>query len=134
MSGMMQGVVQGAEQGSVRWALRIESLGVFLAATFAYFWLGLAPGAFFLFLLAPDISMLGYVSGPRWGARVYNLVHIYVGPLGLLLAGYVFALPMLTGPALIWLAHIGLDRSLGYGLKYAQGFKHTHLGALNARA
>jgi hypothetical protein len=30
--------------------------------------------------------------------------------------------------ALIWAAHIGMDRALGYGLKETSGFTRTHLG------
>src|ERR1700720_1910123 len=82
---------------------------------------------FFLLFLWPDLFMLGYLVNVRLGASCYNLVHTYVGPL-LLGAVAVFehwhdALLF----ALIWTAHIGLDRMLGYGLKYPTFFKDTHL-------
>ena len=77
--------------------------------------------------------MLGYLSGPRVGAAAYNAVHVYVLPLTLLLAGFIAGLPAAMASALIWIAHIGLDRALGYGLKYATGFGDTHLGRIGRR-
>lgn len=81
--------------------------------------------------LVPDVSFVGYLAGPRVGAATYNALHSYAGPL--LLAG-VF---VLTGrPAaipLIWLAHVGFDRALGYGLKYDSAFGETHLGRIGRR-
>lgn len=83
---------------------------------------------FILLLLVPDLSMIGYLAGPRVGATSYNIVHTYIGPL--LLAGVV----LLTGGSLmlplIWIAHIGLDRMLGYGLKHPTSFQETHLGRI----
>ena len=71
--------------------------------------------------------MIGYVVNARLGAIAYNTVHTYVGPL--LLAAYAFGLghQRLLWPSLIWIAHIGLDRTLGFGLKYPTQFKDTHL-------
>jgi hypothetical protein len=79
-------------------------------------------------LLAPDLGMLGYLAGNRAGAVTYDLLHTTVLPIALALYGF---LGDHTGPlslGLIWLAHIGVDRLLGYGLKYSSGFKDTHLG------
>jgi hypothetical protein len=90
------------------------------AATDRSWWL------FAALLLVPDVAMLAYLGGPRIGALAYNCVHSYVGPLILAVAtggnGLGFAL------ALIWCAHCGMDRALGYGLKYHTAFGHTHLG------
>lgn len=82
-------------------------------------------------ILAPDLSMLGYLGGPRAGAAAYNLAHTYAAPLALAVVT-AFALPTALGPlaALVWVAHVGIDRALGYGLKGTAGFKHTHLGPL----
>jgi hypothetical protein len=85
-------------------------------------------GAFLALLLAPDVSMLGYLRGPVIGAAVYNLFHNYLPPAALALFGMLSGNPLLLLPALIWLAHIGMDRLLGYGLKYSSGFKDTHVG------
>jgi len=88
---------------------------------------------FALFLLAPDLSMLGYLAGPRVGAALYNLVHTYVLALLLTLAGFLGAQPTLAAAGLILIAHIGLDRALGYGLKYSTAFGHSHLGRIGRR-
>lgn len=81
--------------------------------------------------LAPDLSMLGYLASSCWGARIYNAAHSYVLPAALgLTAVWLHAGGMLLPIALIWVNHIGVDRLLGYGLKYSNGFGWTHLGRL----
>ena len=72
----------------------------------------------------------GSGQSPRWGALAYNAAHSYLGAVGLLAAGVLGASPLLLAAALVWCAHIGFDRVLGYGLKYSAGFGHTHLGRL----
>lgn len=126
----------GAVQGGVRLLLRAEGAVLLGFAILAY--AQLAPdqwGRFAALLLLPDLAMLGYLAGPALGARAYNAAHSVVGPM--LLASAGFALPsqavLLWPLAAIWLAHIGLDRLLGYGLKYGRGFGHTHLGRLGPR-
>ncbi len=80
-----------------------------------------------LLILAPDLAMLGYFFGKFAGALSYNIAHSYLAPAvlgtGALLLDHNTALHV----ALIWVMHIGLDRAIGYGLKYASGFKDTHL-------
>ena len=71
--------------------------------------------------------MAGYLAGPRAGAIAYDVVHTYVLPLGLAVAGVLAGSDLAVQLALIWLAHVGADRLLGYGLKYPTGFKDTHL-------
>ena len=78
----------------------------------------------------PDLSFLGYLAGPKIGAVVYNSAHSHITPLAMLTAGFGFAPPLLLSVAIIWLAHTGFDRALGYGLKYAAGFGLTHLGRI----
>ena len=84
-------------------------------------------GLFAALLLAPDLFMVGYLSGARLGAALYNAAHTYVGPLAL--GGLALGLgrPLLGGIALIWAAHVGMDRALGFGLKHPTGFHDTHL-------
>jgi hypothetical protein len=77
--------------------------------------------------------MLGYLAGPRVGAQVYNAAHTTVVPLALGLVGALAGLPVALAVALVWLAHIGIDRALGYGLKYPDAFGNTHLGSLGRR-
>ena len=107
--------------------LRLEGLAVAVGALVLYFdanygWLVLV-----VLILAPDLSMVGYVGGPAVGAVIYDVVHTYALPVGLGVIGVVGDSSTATQIALIWLAHIGVDRLLGYGLKYPTGFKDTHL-------
>ena len=82
---------------------------------------------FALLVLAPDLSMLGYLAGNSAGAAVYDIFHSYPLPTALATYGWLSGNPLALQLALIWLAHIGADRLLGYGLKYPSGFKDTHL-------
>jgi hypothetical protein len=122
--------MDGEAVGAVRAVLRVEGLCVLIAATSAYAALGMGWGIFAVFLLAPDVSFLSYLAGPKAGAIAYNLVHSYVGPAACLLAGFLLPVSALLCIGLIWTAHIGMDRALGYGLKYPDGFEFTHLGRL----
>ena len=78
----------------------------------------------------PDLSFAAYLSGPRFGALVYNAAHSYLAPMAMMTSGFATASPLVLSIAMIWLAHIGFDRALGYGLKYAAGFNFTHLGRI----
>jgi uncharacterized protein DUF4260 len=115
----------GAVHGSVRLWLRLEGLVVLVLAVYLYARDGHSWVVFATLFLLPDVSFAAYFSGPRVGAAVYNVAHSYVGPLllavGLLTAGA----PLLW--TLIWVAHVGFDRALGYGLKYPTVFADTHL-------
>ncbi len=77
--------------------------------------------------LAPDLCMLGYLKDAKLGSAIYNLVHTTAGPLLPLGGALVFAAPGYIPYGLIWLAHIGFDRALGFGLKYPTVFQDTHL-------
>ncbi len=120
----------GATAGNVRAVLRLEGLCVLIAASVAYSKFGLGWGTFVLFFLTPDISFVGYLAGPKVGAISYNLAHSYIGAVACLVAGSVLAVPTVLCAGIIWCAHIGFDRALGYGLKYAEGFGFTHLGRI----
>ncbi len=115
----------GSVTGTPRTLLRIEALALLAAAVAGYAALGGGWGLFAALFLVPDLGMLGYLAGPRAGAWTYNATHALVGP----------ALLALVSPALalIWVAHVGFDRALGYGLKYGR-FGATHLGQLGRRA
>jgi hypothetical protein len=110
-----------------KWLLRLEGLAVLAAASVEYGRQGYPWGRFFLLFLAPDLLMIGYLWGAKVGAAVYNAGHTYAAPLSLWLVAFFGHLPFLLPLALIWAAHIGFDRLLGYGLKYGTGFKDTHL-------
>jgi Domain of unknown function (DUF4260) len=110
--------------------LRLEWLAVLAASLVAYGLAGFSWWLFALLILAPDLSMLGYLGGPRIGAFTYNAVHTLIAPGIVALAAWLFASPFSMALALILVAHIAADRALGYGLKYASGFKDTHLGKI----
>lgn len=113
---------------------RLEGVAALGLGIATYSWLGQSWLVFALLALAPDLTMTGYLRSPRLGALSYNLGHSYVGPALLALSGLVFG-PLAFGLAAIWVAHIGFDRMLGYGLKFDTGFQHTHLGPIGkARA
>ena len=119
--------------GGVRLLLRLEGLVAFLIALALYRQTEYGWGVFVLCFLAPDLSFLGYFAGDRVGAIAYNTAHSYLGAVAVLVASAYFASPPLFAAGLIWCAHIGFDRALGYGLKYAAGFGHTHLGRIGRR-
>jgi hypothetical protein len=124
----------GAVNGPLRSLLRLEGLVLFGAATVFYLVSGASWWLYAALFLAPDLSFLGYLAGPRPGAILYNALHATIGPLLLGLGCVVMHWPMAGSVALIWLAHIGIDRALGYGLKYAAGFGFTHLGRIGPAA
>jgi len=111
--------------------VRLEWAAVAILAVVAYWVIGAGWGFFFLLVLAPDLSMLGYLAGPRIGAHAYNLAHLLVWPALLIGASLlVLAGPTALAVGLIWLVHISVDRALGYGLKLPTGFRDTHLGRI----
>jgi hypothetical protein len=118
----------GSVTGGVRALLRLEGFAAFAAALAAYVYAGFSWPALALLFLAPDLSMLAYLGGPRAGAAGYNLAHSYALALVPTLAGFAGGIPAAAAGGLIWIAHIGFDRMLGYGLKYPTGFGDTHLG------
>ena len=112
-----------------RW-LRLEGLAVLVVSLFLYEEFGHGWLLFVVLFLVPDLSMVGYLRNPVVGAITYNAAHTYVGSVLLATAGVFADVPMLVAIGLIWTAHIGFDRALGYGLKLPSGFKETHLGRI----
>jgi hypothetical protein len=107
--------------------LHVEGFSALVLACIAYRHFGSSWGRFFLLFLAPDLAMVGYLLGARFGASLYNAVHTYTAPFLLFVIG-ILAHQSALGPfCAIWVAHIGFDRTLGYGLKYPTAFKDTHL-------
>ncbi len=107
--------------------LHLEGLAVVAGSLVLYFDAGYGWPLLLVLVLAPDLSMLGYLGGPRVGSLTYDVVHTYAGPVALAVVGVLGGYETAVQIALIWLAHIGLDRFLGYGLKYPTGFRDTHL-------
>jgi hypothetical protein len=110
-----------------RLLLHLEGAAVLAVSVSAYHWSHGSWLLFVLLFLVPDLSMLGYVVNVRLGSLTYNTVHTYVGPLALAAYGFGLGHQMILRLSFIWIAHIGFDRMLGYGLKYPTRFKDTHL-------
>ncbi len=111
----------------VKAIVRLEGLAVFLTSVLFYF---LIDGNFFLFILLlfiPDISMIGYLRDKKLGSIAYNLMHNYVLALIGICLGALLAVPIFVYLGLILLAHVGIDRFFGFGLKYGSSFKATHI-------
>ena len=113
--------------GLPRVLLRLEGLAVLVGAVIVYFHVGFGWVAFVALILAPDLAFAAYLFGPRIGAAAYDALHTEVLPVALATAGIVTDAGAATEVALIWLAHIGADRLLGYGLKYPAAPEQTHL-------
>lgn len=123
----------GAVAGTPRRVLRAEAAILVAASLIAYSRTGQAWWIVPLTLLLPDLTMLGYLAGPRVGARLYNIGHSLPLPAIVVAVGWWQDTSLLLALGLVWLAHIGIDRVLGYGLKYGDGFQNTHLGRLGRR-
>ena len=108
--------------------LRAEGAALLASSVLLYWANGESWVMFALLLLAPDLSGLGYLAGPRAGAALYNAFHAYPLPAVVGALGLIGGSPLAMTVALIWFAHIGMDRTLGYGLKYPTRFNDTHLG------
>jgi hypothetical protein len=128
-AGRAQSGLPASRGSSVQILLRLEGLSIGAVTALAYARTGFSWWLFFALWLVPDLSILGYLAGACRGARVYNALHTYVGPVALgVCAWLLHANPITLAIALIWANHIGIDRLLGYGLKYGDGFGFTHLG------
>jgi hypothetical protein len=131
-AGLATGAVAapGAVTGGARRWLRVEGLAALAAGIAIY----LAQGGPLLWLvplvLAVDISMVGYLRGPKAGAVVYNLAHNQAAGLLVLGIGFATGTVGVTLIGAILVAHVGMDRLAGYGLKYPTAFRDTHLGRI----
>jgi hypothetical protein len=120
----------GAVEGMPRLLLRIEGAALTLAAVFMYHRIGGNWWLFAALILVPDVSFAGYLINTRIGAIAYNTMHVTLGPLVCAALGFLLPSFDLLSVALIWAAHVGIDRAFGYGLKYGAGFGLTHLGRI----
>lgn len=118
----------GTVTGSVHYWLRLEGLAMLIAATSIYGHMQFSWMFFALLFLVPDVSMAGYFINRRLGADIYNIGHSYISVLLVAGLGFLLKQDTILAISIIWLAHIGFDRVVGYGLKYGDDFKHTHLG------
>jgi hypothetical protein len=126
-------VPSGAVTGGVRTLLRLEGFALFAGMTLLY---GVWDGSWWIYgilFFVPDVSFAAYLAGPRFGAMIYNAAHSYLAPMSMMTLGFATTEPLILSIAMIWLAHIGFDRMLGYGLKYAAGFGFTHMGRIGKK-
>jgi hypothetical protein len=110
--------------------LRAEEVMLLVLAVYLNTFLPYAWWAYWAWFLAPDLSMIGYAVNTRVGAVLYNLVHHKGIAIALCIVGYQFHMLEFTFAGLVMLGHSAFDRALGYGLKYPDNFKHTHLGMI----
>jgi hypothetical protein len=124
----------GSVTGGLLTLLRLEGFTLFAGMTLLYAVWGGSWWIYVALFLAPDVSFVAYLADARTGAIVYNAAHSYMAPVTLMTAGFALASPLTLSIAMIWMAHIGLDRAIGYGLKYFEGFTYTHLGRIGPAA
>lgn len=110
--------------------LRAEGAMVLFIAMTAYYYLGFSWWFFAVIFFTFDVSMIGYVLNAKIGAIAYNIVHSYFVALACIGVGYFASYSEAISFGIIWMAHIGFDRMLGYGLKL-ESFKQTHLGSID---
>lgn len=113
--------------------LKLEELAMFLACVYTLYIFDAAWWMYPVLLLGPDISMLGYLAGNKVGAWSYNFFH-HKGIASILLITGVYAnIDQLFFAGVILFGHASMDRLAGYGLKYENGFKFTHLGEIGKK-
>ena len=118
----------GFVTGYIKTTVKLEGLLILIASSLVYTELGYSWKMFCILFFLPDISLAGYLLGKRCGAITYNIFHSYISPITLAIITYKIEYYQMNYVILIWIAHIGFDRCLGFGLKYASGFRYTHLG------
>jgi Domain of unknown function (DUF4260) len=110
--------------------IKLEELGMLIFGIYLL-WLYQVPwGIYLLVILGPDISMLGYLAGNRAGAVSYNIFHHKGLALLSFLVGAYLHNDWMQVAGIILFAHSSMDRFMGYGLKYFDGFTSTHLGLI----
>ncbi len=117
------------------WFVRAEGVVVLVGAVWLYALSGMSWIWFAVLFFVPDISLTAYLAGARVGAVIYNVAHSIIIPLNLIALSLIFQdLRALATAGLVWLAHIGLDRMLGYGLKYPDSFSRTTHGDMGRKS
>lgn len=110
--------------------LKLEDIAEMLFSIFLFTRLDYSWWWFPALILLPDLSMIGYVINTRVGAMLYNLVHHKGAGILLGILGFAFGDQALMLTGIILFGHSAMDRVFGYGLKYSDDFKHTHLGTI----
>ena len=130
MSTATQPTTTAASQSWMRRWLQAEGAATFAIGLAAFLWLGLPWYAFVLLLLVPDLSLVGYLRGPRAGAIVYNLAHDLATGVVVFGLGVASGIVPVAAIGAVLVAHSGMDRVAGYGLKFPTAFRDTHLGRI----
>ncbi len=117
-------------QRKVKTILKLEGLCILAVAVFFFTQTNGDWRLFALLFLMPDLAFLGYLFNPKVGAFTYNCTHSIIGAAILLVFSVLVASEIAISVSIIWVAHIGFDRTLGYGLKYGNSFHNTHLGKI----
>lgn len=110
--------------------LQLEQIAMFVLGIYGFTLLTYDWWVFVVLFLLPDLGMIGYLINPRTGALVYNIFHHRGLAILVYLTGVYFQMEIVQLTGIIVFSHIAFDRFLGYGLKYAKGFKFTHLGII----
>ena len=110
--------------------IKLEELGLFILGIYLFSFLSFEWWWFLILILAPDLSMLGYLFGNKSGAFFYNVFHHRGVAVLLYILGSYFKIELLQLIGIILFSHAAMDRFFGYGLKYEKGFKYTHLGEI----
>lgn len=113
--------------------LKLEELAMFVLGIFMFGLLGYSWWLFLVLILTPDIGMLGYLVNSKIGATVYNIFHHKGIAILLYFLGMYLSVPVVQLIGVIVFSHASMDRIFGYGLKYEQGFKYTHLGEIGIK-
>lgn len=113
--------------------LKLEEFGMFLLSIYLFSTMDIEWWWYPVLLLTPDIGMLGYLVGPKLGAWSYNLFHHKGVAVLILMGGWYISDPYLTVAGIILFGHSSMDRMFRYGLKFEDGFEHTHLGWIGKR-
>ena len=107
--------------------LHLEGAVVAGVAVTLYLWAGHPWWLLLALALVPDLAMVAYALGPRVGAIAYDVAHTYALAMPLAAFGVVADVDVAVQVGLVWSAHIGVDRAVGYGLEYPTRFEDTHL-------
>jgi hypothetical protein len=107
--------------------IQIEELTMFLGCIYLFSRLNYKWWWFPVLLLIPDLGMIGYTIGSTVGAVIYNIIHFKGTAVAIGLCGLSKGNRKLMLIGIILLAHATMDRSIGTGLKYFDGFWHTSL-------
>ncbi len=114
-------------------SLQIEELTQFVASivVLVFLELDIAWWLWPIIFLAPDIGMVGYLANPKIGSWTYNFFHFKSIAVAVIACGVLLEFKELLVAGVVLFGHAAMDRMLGYGLKYPDSFKHTHLGMMS---